>query len=84
MIAMLFHVTVKAGREAEWREMLTRLTQSTRAEDDGCITYQYYQQSDSQREYVLFEQWRERDALLAHIARLANELGRVQARVDGG
>ena len=55
--------------------MAKDLTASTRAEDDGCITYEYYRQSDNPREFILFEQWRDADTLAAHIARLQRTLG---------
>ena len=75
VITILFHMTVKADREDEWRELLDRLHQSTHAEDEGCISYEYYRRSDNPRDYVLFEQWRDADALAAHIARLHGLLG---------
>ena len=75
MITTLFHMTVKAEREREWRELLARLHQSTHAEDEGCISYAYYRRADSPREYVLFEQWRDDDALTAHLMWLGELLG---------
>ena len=75
MITILFHMTVKAEREDEWRELLTHLTSATRAEDDGCLHYEYYRRLDSPREYVLYEQWRDADALAAHVARLHRVFG---------
>ncbi len=75
MITVLFTMTVKAGREDEWRKMLSQLHRSTYAEDDGCITYAFYRQTDDPREYVLHEQWRDADTLNAHVARLQRVLG---------
>ena len=75
MITILFHVTVKAEREAGWPAMLAQLTESSRTEDEGCITYQFYQQQNSPRDYVLHEQWRNGDALRAHVQRLQRVLG---------
>ena len=43
--------------------MMQRLTNSTRAEDEGVITYVFLQQQKSPREYVLYEQWRDSAAL---------------------
>jgi hypothetical protein len=61
MISILFHVTIKAGKEKEFHELAVRLTKETRAEDDGCLTYAHLQQQDSPNEYVLNEQWRDQD-----------------------
>lgn len=37
MITILFSVTIKAGREGEWRAMLSELHRSTLAVDAGCL-----------------------------------------------
>ena len=63
MLTFLFHVAIKAGREEEWRTLATRLTTAARTEDDGCLTYTFFQQADQPRAYVLFEQWRDSTAL---------------------
>jgi hypothetical protein len=55
--------------------MMRRLTESTRAEDDGVITYVFLQQQNNPREYVLYEQWRDSAALNAHLARLRKVFG---------
>jgi hypothetical protein len=68
-------MTVKAERDNEWRELLPQLTQSTRAEDDGCLNYVYHRQSDNPREYLLYEQWEDEDALAKHLRRLVQLLG---------
>jgi quinol monooxygenase YgiN len=75
MITILFSMTVKVGREEEWRAMRADLHRSTHAEDDGCLAYTYYRRADNPREYVLFEQWRDGDALAAHLTRLQRVYG---------
>jgi quinol monooxygenase YgiN len=75
MITVLFHVTVKAERDGDWRALLAELTQSTRAEDDGCVTYVVHRQLDQPLQYALYEQWRDEAALTAHLARLERLLG---------
>jgi quinol monooxygenase YgiN len=75
MITIFFHMTVKAERDHEWRELLTQLTQSTRAEDDGCLNYVFHRQLDNPQRYVLFEQWQDQDALTNHLTRLAQVFG---------
>lgn len=75
MITILFRMTVKAERDAEWRALAAQLTRSTRSEDAGCVNYVYHRQIDNPREYVLYEQWRDEEALTAHLARLVGQLG---------
>jgi quinol monooxygenase YgiN len=48
---------------------------ATRAEDAGCLTYTFLQQSDAPCEFVLYEQWRDQAALDAHLARLDRSIG---------
>jgi len=48
---------------------------SSRAEDDGCITYTMYQRTDNSRELLLFEEWRDQEALNTHLARLHRVYG---------
>lgn len=69
-ITFLFFMTAKAGREEECRELATRVTETTRAENEGCISYVFHQQNDNPREFVLYEQWRDQAAVDAHLARL--------------
>ena len=75
MITVLFSMTIKAGREDEFRELARYLSRSTHAEDDGCIAYTFYQQTDNPREFVLHEQWRDEVALTSHLNRLVAVLG---------
>ena len=75
MITIVFYMTAKAGREDDFAEQARDLMATTRAEDEGCIMYAIYRQTDNARQFVLFEQWRGPDALNAHIARLQRVFG---------
>lgn len=70
MLTILFHMTVKPGREDEFREWARPWERSTHAEDDGCISFTFLQRKSDARECVLFEQWRDQEAVQAHIRRL--------------
>lgn len=70
LITVLFFMRVKAERDEEWRGMLTQAIRSTHSEDEGCISYSFYRQIGTPLQYVLHEQWRDADALNAHVARL--------------
>lgn len=75
MITILFSMTVKAEREADFRKTVEWLTRTTHAEDEGCLAYVFYRQVDHPRECVLYEQWRDAEALGAHVRRLQEHLG---------
>lgn len=74
-ITLLFFITVKEGREQEFSELAARLTRVTKAEDQGCFAYVLLQARDNSREYVLYESWRDRLALDAHLTHLHEQLG---------
>lgn len=74
MITVLFHVVVNPSREAEFNSVAADLTASSR-QDDGCIDYVFHRRIGSSREVVLYEQWRDQDALSAHVGRLITEMG---------
>lgn len=75
MITVLFLMTAKAGQEEHCARLAKEATASTRAEDAGCISYSFFRRSDNPRELMLFEQWRDADALAAHIERLKRVYG---------
>jgi quinol monooxygenase YgiN len=75
VITILFHMTVKAGREAECAGIAKDLMASTRAEDRGCITYTIHRRADNPRELLLYEQWRDVESLNAHLFRLRQIFG---------
>ena len=60
----------KAGREEDCLKLAKELMKSTQAEDEGCICYFFDQKADNPRELVLYERWRDMDALRAHVGRL--------------
>jgi quinol monooxygenase YgiN len=75
VITILFHMTVKSGREEAFRDLAVQLTTSTHAEDAGCHAYTFHQQVNDPRQFVLYEQWEGEAALTAHLARLQVVLG---------
>ena len=75
MLNILVSVTVKAGRVDEFREFAARLAKTTNEEDDGCITYEFLQELDDPREFVIYEQWRDQPSLDAHAVHLRAMFG---------
>jgi quinol monooxygenase YgiN len=90
MLTIFFYMWIKPGREAECAKVVREAMVSTRADDEGCIDYTFYRQSDEARRLVLFEHWRDGDALNAHIARLQRVFGpqtrtsRIHERITSG
>ena len=74
-ITILVRVKVKAGKEEEFYALAAEAVKSTRAKDDGCITYIYHQHAEDARDFFLYEQWRDQEALQAHLNRLIQEYG---------
>jgi hypothetical protein len=68
-------MTLKPGKETEFQDLAKQLTDVTRSEDEGCLNYTFHQQQDNPRKIVLYEQWRDRGALTAHLAHLVELLG---------
>jgi len=69
-IAAIWFLTAKAGREEEVYKLVKELSESTRAEDKGCLNYIYLRKSDNHREFALFERWKDLASLQAHITRM--------------
>jgi quinol monooxygenase YgiN len=69
-ITVLLFMTAKEGKEEEFIEMATQATETTHAEDKGCINYVFHQQTDNSREFVLYEHWKDQASLSAHLTRL--------------
>ena len=76
MLTILFSMTVKPGREDEFAALAREMMRGTHAEDDGCITYTIHRRGDDLRQFVLYEQWRDREAVQAHLDRMFAALGR--------
>ena len=74
-VNILFRVKVQAGREQEFYKLVAEMMKSTREEDEGCITFIYHQHAHDLRDFFLYEQWRDRDAVKAHIDRLIRVYG---------
>lgn len=74
MITILFSARALENKIEEFRAMAAKATPLSRA-DDGCLYYVFHQQKDDPRNFVLREQWRDQDALNAHISHLVEVFG---------
>lgn len=74
MITLFMSVRTHENKINEFKALAQRLTPSTRTEE-GCIEYTFHQQKTDPRNFVLREQWRDRDSLDKHLKILAETLG---------
>lgn len=74
MITILFSVKVKADKVDAFVDFAEKATPLSRA-DDGCLGYIFHQQKDDPRNFVLREQWRDKDALNGHVGHLVEIFG---------
>lgn len=87
MITVLFYCTGKPGTETSLRELLGEMQRLSRSED-AALNYTFMQQADNPREWALFEQWRDKEHLGAHVANMKKHFGeppagaRLPARLD--
>jgi quinol monooxygenase YgiN len=74
MITVLFYCTAKPGSEAPLRLLLGEMQRVSR-EQDRAVAYTFMQQADDPREWALFEQWRDKEHLGAHVANMKKHFG---------
>jgi len=74
MITVLFHCTGKPGAEMQLRELLAEM-QAISREQDCAVSYTFMQQKDAPAQWALFEQWRDKEHLGAHVANMKKHFG---------
>ena len=74
MITILFTARTLEDKNDSFRELAKEATTIFR-QDDGCLSYVFYQQSDDPRNFVLHEQWRDETALNEHLGHLIEKYG---------
>jgi quinol monooxygenase YgiN len=57
---------VISGREAEFEALIRELESNTRANDEGCLRYEWYR-AEVPQTYMLIERWRDSEAASAHL-----------------
>src|ERR1700743_195207 len=66
MIVVTGHVRAPAEQRERFLEIATEMCSASR-EDDGCIGYRVYEDLEQPSRYVFIEEWRDDDALQAHL-----------------
>jgi quinol monooxygenase YgiN len=74
VITVLFYCTGKPGQEGALRDLLAEM-QAVSRDEDGAVTYTFMQQKDDPARWALFEQWRDKDHLGAHVATMKRRFG---------
>ena len=88
MLTIVVRLRIKPGMDDEYAELARRITHATHVEDKGCIAYAYFRDVDNPRDFVVYEQWEDREALESHGAQLhrnhgpPNPGGRVPASIE--
>jgi quinol monooxygenase YgiN len=75
MLTIFFHMTSKPGCEDATTALVAEMTRVSRSEDDGCIRYVFHREQGDPLRWVLYEQWRDRAALKAHMANMKRHFG---------
>ena len=75
MLTIFFYMTSKPGCEDRTADLVREMTRVTHAEDDGCVTYTFHQERHDRRQWILLEQWRDKDALKAHQQNMLRHFG---------
>ena len=78
MITVLFYCTGKPGVEAQLRELLAEM-QAVSREQDRAVSYTFMQQKDDPSRWALFEQWRDKEHLGAHVENMKRHFGELPA-----
>ncbi len=74
MITIFFSARARESKDKDFRKVAERIVKLSRA-DDGCLAYDVHQQKDDPRNFLLREQWRDQEALTAHVEHLVREFG---------
>jgi quinol monooxygenase YgiN len=74
MLNVLFFVTTKPGQEEAMRQLTLEMMRVSR-EEDGAVSYTFHRQKKQPREWMLYEQWRDRAHLEAHHVNMKKHFG---------
>lgn len=66
MVIVIARFTPRPDRRDELLSLLAEVQSASRA-DDGCLNYGYYENITDASSFVAVEEWRDMDALAAHL-----------------
>ena len=66
MVIVIARFRPRPDRRDEFLALLTDVQEASRA-DDGCVNYGYYENITDAASFIAVEEWRDTDALAAHL-----------------
>lgn len=66
MVGGLKIIQSKAGHEAEFESLFAELREEMRKHEPGCVIYSLLKSKKAKGAYIVHEQYRDEEALLAH------------------
>lgn len=66
MMTFIARMQVKPGKEADFESLARRLTEKVRAEEPGCVGYEFFRLPDTERGYAVYESFVDEAAEEAH------------------
>ena len=84
MIIVIARFRPQPGRRDDFADLLCEVQAASRG-DDGCLNYGYYAEVSDALSYVAVEEWRDMDALAAHLKQphVARLVAAVPEMTDG-
>ncbi len=67
MITFLSRFNVKPDKEAEFLDLVDKLTHATRENEPGCVYFSFYKRRDHAHGYAVFESFIDDDAEHTHM-----------------
>jgi len=78
MVIVIARFRPRPGRRDALLELLAEVQEASRR-DDGCVSYGYYENVTDASSFVAVEEWRDTDALAAHLR--TGHVGRLIASI---
>ncbi len=66
MMTFLARMQVKPGKEADFERLAKQLTEKVRAEEPGCVAYEFFRLPELERGYAVYESFVDEAAEEAH------------------
>jgi quinol monooxygenase YgiN len=66
MFDVIVRQRINPGAEAEFEELVRRMTADTRDRDQGCLRFEWYR-SEEPSTYILVERWTSKEEAVAHL-----------------
>ena len=66
-LTIVANIKAKADKIELVKEELLKLVALTRAEDEGCITYNLHQDNENPAHFLVYENWESNELLQKHI-----------------